>query len=297
MLPLVYILILNWKSAPDTIKCVESIQSSSFTNYKILLIDNSSPDNSEKTLRDYFPDFPFIQTGSNLGYAGGNNLGIQYALKAGADFVWILNPDIRAASDALTHLVSFMVKNERVGIVGPRFCAIYGEKKTVIDGYEVYPEKGYVVSPNISKQQDQPNGKQPGFISGSSMLIRSSLFKNIGLMREDFFLYLEEVEFNLRAKKFGSEVDVCREAFVTHMNTRQERTFDGWYLLRNRIILARIQKKHVLKTMILNLNLKKAINLFAKGHIREATRCVFRRLRPLLRGLFMKLKPIPTVKI
>src|SRR5664279_2479168 len=99
---LTYIILLNWNGWQDTIACVESCRKLSYPNFRILIVDNGSTDNSEAILRERLPDIELLQTGANLGFAGGNNVGIRHALAQGADYVWLLNNDTVVDAEALS---------------------------------------------------------------------------------------------------------------------------------------------------------------------------------------------------
>ena len=97
----VYILILNWNNGADTIDCVRSCLSLEGQDGHILVIDNGSTDGSVAEIRKTYPTLEIIQTGENLGFAGGNNVGIRHALERDADYVWLLNNDTTAEPQAL----------------------------------------------------------------------------------------------------------------------------------------------------------------------------------------------------
>lgn len=118
--PLVAIVILNWNGGEDTCACVASCRGLTWPNRRIIIVDNGSDDGSEEQLRKECPDAELIQTGANLGFAGGNNAGIRAALDGGADFVWLLNNDAVAAPDALDALVAALTRHRDAGGAGSK---------------------------------------------------------------------------------------------------------------------------------------------------------------------------------
>ncbi len=118
--PMVYIILLNWNGWKDTVECVESCRKLSYPDVRIVIVDNGSTDGSETRLRERFPDLELIQTGANLGFAGGNNVGIRYALEKGAEYVWLLNNDTIADAEALSALVQAAEDDQTVGMVGSK---------------------------------------------------------------------------------------------------------------------------------------------------------------------------------
>lgn len=109
--PLVYIVILNWNGWQDTLACVTSCCALTWPEYRLLVVDNGSTDGSEAILRDRLATGEVLQSGGNLGFAGGNNVGIRHALAAGAEYVWLLNNDTEVAPDALSELVAALQEN------------------------------------------------------------------------------------------------------------------------------------------------------------------------------------------
>ena len=103
--PKVVIVILNWNGKADTIECVASASAINYPNYEIVVVDNSSTDDSVGAITKQYPDIDLLQTGSNLGYAGGNNVGIRWALDHDADYVLLLNNDTIVSPDLLRAFV------------------------------------------------------------------------------------------------------------------------------------------------------------------------------------------------
>ena len=103
---LVSTVILNWNGLADTVECIRSCQQLAYPHNTLLVIDNGSTDGSVAGLRELFPDLKIIETEANLGYAGGNNVGIETALADGAEFIWLLNNDTTFDPAALGELVA-----------------------------------------------------------------------------------------------------------------------------------------------------------------------------------------------
>ena len=113
--------VLNWCGEEITADCLRSLLKSDYPNLHILLVDNASPDGSGEQLRLSFPEINFLQTGNNLGYAGGNNRGIEWALETNSDYVLILNNDTVLDPCAVSRLMDSANKSsERVGGVVPK---------------------------------------------------------------------------------------------------------------------------------------------------------------------------------
>ena len=91
--PKVTVIILNWNGKEDTLECLASVKKIDYSNFEIVLVDNGSVDDSVEAVSEHYPDVTLLQTGDNLGYAGGNNVGIRYALDNKAEYVLLLNND------------------------------------------------------------------------------------------------------------------------------------------------------------------------------------------------------------
>lgn len=200
-LPLVYIIILNWNGWQDTMACVESCASLSWPNCRVIIVDNDSSDGSEDVLRQHFPELEIIQTGENLGFAGGNNAGIRRAFEHGADYVWLLNNDTVVDSLSLTTMVNAMETVPLAAIAG---SMVY---------YHDTPNKIWFAGGNWEKgrlrlrhrgayQLDEGQFDEPcelGSVTGCSMLIRAVALRDLGLLEESYFLYWEDTELCARA--------------------------------------------------------------------------------------------------
>jgi GT2 family glycosyltransferase len=292
--PLVYILILNWKSAQNTLECVQSLKSMDYSNFKIVVLDNGSPDDSDVVLRTSTKDYHYIQTGKNLGYAGGNNIGIRHAVEKGAEFVWIINPDVRVDKASLTIMTQAMASDPSIGICGPRIEDYMHNKVFTFDGSDYHQEKFEAVK-NFVNQADSPapDIRYVSDLLGCSILIRSSVIKKIGLLREDFFLYLEETDFNFRVQKDGWKVAVCTKTINRHL--RNGDTNDFLYR-RNELLLARIHKRQIGTAVLYAMGMERVPEYFKKGNIKGALWHLVRpKFRSLIAGIFKPIKPIPKI--
>ena len=117
--PLTYVLILNYCSLEDSIACVNSVRQTDYPNTRLLVIDNASPDNSGYFLSNLIPSNELLRLDKNTGYAGGNNIGISHALKENADYIFIVNPDIRLPTNAISTYVDIMLKKPEIYALNP----------------------------------------------------------------------------------------------------------------------------------------------------------------------------------
>jgi len=238
---LVYLIILNWNGWKDTVECVESCQRLAYDGVRILIVDNGSTDGSESFLRKRFPTVEFLQTDQNLGFAGGNNAGIRYALERGADYVWLLNNDTVAAPDSLSELVAVADMDERTGIVGSKICYYDDPSKIWFAGGIWDKHRSFTSHRGINEvdtgQYDDISAV--GFISGCSLLASSIMIKEIGMMKEDYFLYWEDVDWSATAGERGWKVLIAPRSRVRHKvssSTNDKSSLQSYYFMRSGLL-------------------------------------------------------------
>ena len=246
------IVVLNYTTASDTVRCVRTLRGQDYPSYRIFVIDNASPDGSEARLRAELPGEVIAQRGRNLGYGDGNNFGIEMALSAGVDFVWVVSPDVRVAPDCLRHMVTLMERCPEIGICGP---VVHAGERTVLR-WSLAETLGFQIWAHTVRDSalvSQPNHVETGFVEGGALLIRSDIVRRIGGFRTDFFLYYEECELCLRAKDAGWRMAICTRAHVSTRWNDGSRNRRYYYMTRNSIALARLRCCYVRMTVARNL--------------------------------------------
>jgi GT2 family glycosyltransferase len=121
-LPKVFIILLNWNGAADTLECVRSLRALTYPNYEVVIVDNGSSGDDVAVLKEEAPECYIIENGRNDGFSEGNNVGMRYALARGADYLLLLNNDTVVESGFLDPLVEAVQADTRIGIVAPRVC-------------------------------------------------------------------------------------------------------------------------------------------------------------------------------
>jgi len=237
---LVHIIILNWNGFEDTIECVESCLRLDYSPYEIVIVDNGSDDGSENILRKRFPGLKLIQTGANLGYAGGNNVGIRYAINEKPDYVWLLNNDTVVDSKALSALVSTAESEASIGMTGSKILSYSQPSHLLYAGGLVDMSIGSTEHVGMGcKDTGQFNESQEtAYITGCSLLVKRPVIENIGLMNEAYFLYFEETEWCTKAKRAGYRLIYVPESVVLHKESVSTGKIKGavlYYLTRNRL--------------------------------------------------------------
>ena len=204
--PVVFVVILNWNGLQDTDACLKSLAGLTYSNYRVVVVDNASADGSETALRQRHPKLTLLQSGANLGFAGGNNVGLRYALANGAEYVWLLNNDTLLEPGALTELVAKMQREPELGLCGSTLL-YEGQRDTVqaLGGARYNRWLGTVrhVGQHQSWPQTVDEAKveaQLDYLIGASMLVSRAFLETVGLLQDDYFLYFEELDWAARAR-------------------------------------------------------------------------------------------------
>lgn len=217
IMPLVYVILLNYKNYQDTIECIKSLSSNFYLNFKIIVLDNNSKNGSEEHIQEFIEKYAmkninFIQTGANLGFAGGVNVGIRYALNdVNMKYVWILNNDTEVDRFALYELVNKMQNDKSIGICGSKLVDFYDHKTLQGYGGKYHNKLGYATI--VMNINDIPS---MNYTIGASMLVSKEFLNKVGLMCEDYFLYYEEFDWAMRGKTQGYRIDCAIDSIVYH---------------------------------------------------------------------------------
>ncbi len=224
--PRVLIIILQYNNSKDTINCLDSVLSLNYPNFEILVVDNHSDTEHlakvEKFINSRADSHIKLQISeSNLGYSGGNNLGIKYALENDADYIWILNNDTSVEINSLLKLVEAGEKNQKIGILSP----ILDEGNRRVYGGKIKWLKSELAH---SIQKLEINH----YIPGTAMLLRSEMVKKIGFLDERYFLYFEDAEYSMRAQKAGYKLEAVTGSLVYHAVSNTTKKLGSPVLLR-----------------------------------------------------------------
>jgi GT2 family glycosyltransferase len=250
------VIIVNWNGKQDTLTCLSSLQKIDLYNNNLtcIVVDNGSTDDSVQTIKKSFPNVTVLSTGENLGFTGGNNVGISYAIEHGADLVWLLNNDTIVDKHVLLFTRAF--ENPQVGAAG---CKIYfapghefhldkyKEKERghvfwyaggVVDWDNMYASHRGV--DEVDKGQYDKMEETP-FITGCSFIIRSEVVKKVGMLDDHYFLYLEDLDLNVRIKRAGWKTIYVPLSIIWHVNAgssgKPGNSLHEYYFTRNRLLL------------------------------------------------------------
>jgi GT2 family glycosyltransferase len=226
-------IVLNYKTENDVIRLVKDLQD--FELLTPIVIDNSS--SSELGSWCTQQDIHYENTGANLGYSGGNNVGLRLAKSKGFEYGFILNPDIELESLSIGNLAEIL-NTKKADIVFPHVLGPDGQPQTDVPTIENRILRITGEIPPLPEQTDQ-NLQYVDHGPGSAMLIRLSILDDIGYFREEFFMYGEEVEFCYRARRAGYSVAIYHGMKLRHEHAEHETLmseFKLYYVVRNKLL-------------------------------------------------------------
>jgi hypothetical protein len=211
------IILLNWNGKKDTLECLSSLQKVDYPHFQTLIVDNGSTDDSVAAIQEAYPNIPLLKTKANLGFAGGNNKGIEWALKENAEWILLLNNDTVVAPDLLKAFLSESAKQPKAKILGAKILRY--QQRNVIDHLGGFwnSDKAEFDSPDSGKK-DHPhfNMIPVDYVCGAALFMHRSVPETIGLLEAKFFLFWEETDFCYRARRAGFEVWTAPAAKILH---------------------------------------------------------------------------------
>jgi len=216
--PKVFIIILNWNNLQDTVECLESLKKLDYQNFEIILVDNASTDGSIQVLEKEYPEIILIKNEKNLGFALGNNKGIERALELGCEYIFLLNNDTTIERDCLKDLVKSAVSNSQIGIVGPKIYLYQDPSIVWYAGGEILFRDAISHTRGLFKR-DHPSyntTKDVTFITGCAMLVRRKAIEEVGLFDPRFVSYMEDADLCWRMKKKGYRLVYVPDARIYH---------------------------------------------------------------------------------
>lgn len=226
--PLIYIILVNYRNWADTIECLESIEVNAYQNFRVIVVDVADLDNSAARLSEWIDEpghtkYSLIRQTENKGYSAANNVAITSIIDdENCSFIWVLNNDTVIADNALQELLDFYYKNENtasIGFVGSKILDYKNRDVIQTVGGTFNPWTGYSILTGMGQkdtgQFDNRNYKND-YVIGASMFFHKSLIGKIGLLPEEYFLYYEDIDWCISAKKAGFGNLVCTSSIVYH---------------------------------------------------------------------------------
>ena len=245
----VYVILLNWNGWRDTLECLESLSEITHHNTHIIVVDNASEDDSVCNLKKSKTQFDLLQATRNLGFSGGNNLGISMALDRGADYILLLNNDTVVAKNIVDEFLAVAQSSPRIGAVGAKIYYLdtptliwYAGGSAASDKFDCPGHRGGNELDVGLYEEVVPTS----FINGCAFFIKASAIREIGMLDEDYFYMFEDVDWTERLYQSGYECLYAPKAIVyhkTHRSTNGSLTAQWRYFYeRNRLLW--LNKRH-----------------------------------------------------
>jgi GT2 family glycosyltransferase len=213
--PVVWVVVLNWNRPKDTYLCVESLQASDYAALRILVVDNGSDVKKYEELCALGSGVGIVRSEDNLGFAAGNNIGIRHALDQGADYVLLVNNDTIVAPEMIGMLVEAMERDPAFGVAGPIIYYMDQPQEVWFAGYRIKGEL-YVLRRGLRLEPPLQPVEDVDFVSGCGMLLRREMVERVGMFSPEYFMYYEDLDLCLRAKRAGWRIACVTGASMWH---------------------------------------------------------------------------------
>jgi len=283
----VAVVILAWNGREDTLRCLESVDALDWDDLSTIVVDNASSDGLVEAVRERFPHVELICSERNLGFAGGNNLGLRAAHEAGADYLLILNNDTVVDPGAVRELVAEAERRPDAGALCPLIYYMDPPDRIWYAGAGFDPRRGHNGRHTGYRERDdgQYDGvRETGRATGAAILVPRAIIDEVGYLDERLFLHVEDVEWSLRIRAAGYRVLMVPRARVWHrvsVTTGGEHSpAVAYYAVRNTLA---VSSWHAPLSGLAKLRRDLAIWLVAVVHVRRAPHPL-RNLRSVMEG-------------
>jgi GT2 family glycosyltransferase len=281
--PLVYIILVSWNHWDVTSRCLAQLSELDYANYQIVVVDNGSVDGTPQKVEDLYPRIQVLCNERNLGFAAGCNVGLRHALEQGADYVWILNNDTIPPRDILSRLVAHAESLPSAGIMTPAAGWVSGVECE-------WPTAGVChrwTQDFVKVHLDRAPARPPlavDYVFGTAMFLRREVLENVGFFDERYFMYYEDMDLCLRARRAGFQLFAFPDVRVFHegeASTEGQPALRYYYKARSSVLFFRAHTSGLRVPVVLAYRLGSAVHWTA----RFAGRKQFGQLRFYWRGL------------
>ena len=280
--PLVYITVLAWNHKEDTVECLASLCEMTYPNFRLVVVDNGSTDGTADAVRERFPQVELVTSGTNLGVAGGYNMGIEYALDHQADYVLVTNNDVVVDPEMLSKMVAAAQSQAGIGIVLPKIF-YYDHPDTIWCAgarWRPIPPEFKMIG---RERKDGPRFSQARDITCAPsciLLVKRTALETAGLFDPGYFFYYDDWDFTERIRESGFRILFLPTAKVWHkvsISTQKSHQPDRWWFILGQSSV-RFYLAHRTPAILFVNNLWFLI--------REVIKLKFRRLLPYAAGVF-----------
>lgn len=248
MNPKVSIILVNYNGNEDTIACVSSLQEVDYDNYEIIVVDNASK-NQDELGEKMSSDVVLIKSDKNLGFSGGNNLGIEYAMKSNADYVMLLNNDTVVDKNLLKELIKSAEEHAPAGIITGKILYYSEPDRVWYAGGYMNLNKARIHHCHIQENDTFDDcEREVSFATGCLVMMPKEVIQKIGMLNDIFFMYSEDAEYCARVQNAGYKIWYTPEAKIYHKISASSggagSRLSQYYRARNELYLVYHYAKH-----------------------------------------------------
>jgi GT2 family glycosyltransferase len=217
--PSVFCLVLNLNGSALLKETLLSIRAMTYPNRRVIVLDNGSTDGSQAMVRNEFPEAQLIENGKNLGFGGGNNVGMQYALEQGADWIILLNNDVELDRAMLDEMMNVAAGDERIGALAPKIFYASEPDSFWYAGGRINFWTGIVAHRGLRQKEagQFDRTEDTGYITGCAFLVRSSVLRAVGLFDPVYHpIYSEDADLSMRILRAGYRLVYVPRAKMWH---------------------------------------------------------------------------------
>jgi GT2 family glycosyltransferase len=222
------IVLVNWNSFELTKDTLESLQQTTYANYDTIVVDNGSVDGSGDLIEKTFPNCIVLKSATNKGFTGGNNIGMDFALQQGYEYIMMLNNDVAVEPNFLEPLIAKLDQDVTVGAVQP-LIYFHHDRSLIWNAGSTYNALfGICSTPDYNKKDPDQlfknKSKKIDWITGCAFMMRASVLKKVGLLKEAFFIYYEDVDLSFRIKAAGYHLGYVPGSVIYHIAGMSHKT-------------------------------------------------------------------------
>lgn len=243
--PATAVVVLTWNGRANLERLLPTLVTSDHPDLRILVVDNASRDGTADWVAANYPECILVRNDANLRFAGGNNRGAERAAAEGAEVVVLLNDDTTVRSDSLRRLTEPFAADPGLGIAGPRICHLDAPERIWFGGGELAWWTGWVGHRALRRDIDA--GADPAgptdWVTGCALAVRAEVWRDLGGLDEGYYIYTEDVDFCVRARRAGWRLTYVPESTVLHAVSAstggQDSGFKAYHKTRSRWQLLR----------------------------------------------------------
>ncbi len=296
-LPLVSFISINYNQSAVTLEFLESLTHLTYPNYEVIIIDNASPSDNPDIIKEKYPETILIKSDQNLGFAGGNNIGI---INSKGKYLLFINNDTEVEPDFLEPMVSAFENDDSLGMASPKIIFHHSKDEKIMQyagGTEVDYTKGtgsFIGYGEVDTNQYKTT--YTNLIHGAAVMVPKELMKTVGVWPDVYFLYYEEIDWSEHFKRAGYKLKFIAESIIYHkesLSIGKATPLRVFYMNRNRQLFIRRNASSTYKI--------KALLYFYVATLPKSTlyflyKANFKLLLALWRGVFWNLTHISGLK-